>query len=172
MTDIFDNTILCKNCEIKMKPELVSKNGFNLRTLRCPKCQEIIAHPVDKQEYEEFVRLKKKEFAVKMRMVGNSYAISIPREIVNFMKEQEKMINDMVRLSFQDINKVSLMFGHQDSGCSEQENPNIKSRVIKAREYKLIKNNKPLLHIRQVSDSNNHKNNKTQIIKNIKEEEE
>jgi len=171
MADIFDNPILCKNCEIKMKPGLVSKNGFNLRVLKCPKCQEIIAHPVDRQEYEEFMRLKKKEFAVKMRMVGNSYAISIPREIVDFMKEQEKMLNDMVRLSFQDMNKLSLMFGCQDDACSEQDS-NVKSRFLKAREYKLMKNNKPVLHIRQVSDSANPKNNKTQIIKNAEDKEE
>ena len=166
MADIFDNPILCKNCEVKMKPELISKNGFNLRTLKCPKCHEIIVHPVDKQEYEEFMRLKNKEIAVKMRMVGNSSAISIPREIADFMKEQERMINDIVKLSFQDAQNLSLMFGH----CENNESmPEAKSRVIKAREYKVVKNNRPVIHVRQVSDSANPKNNRTQIIKNFEE---
>ena len=156
MQDIFDNPILCKNCEVKMKPELVSKNGFNIRTMKCPKCGEFILHPVDMQEYNEFMKLKNKEFEVKMRMVGNSYAISIPREIVDFIKEQEQMINDMVRLSFQDINKLSLMFGQNSQG---------QSRVVKAREYKVVKNNKPILHVKQFADSANPKNHKTQIIK-------
>lgn len=166
MEDIFDHPILCKNCEIKMQPVLVSKNGFNLRTLKCPECGEMIVHPADKQEYEEFMRLKKKEFAVKMRMVGNSYSISIPREIVDFMKEQEKILNDMVKLSFQDINKLSLLFN------SDEEDECSQSRVVKSKEYKIIKNNKPILHVRQFADSANPKNNKMQIIKDNEIEEE
>ncbi|MEM2932995.1 MAG: hypothetical protein QW622_02200 [Candidatus Pacearchaeota archaeon] len=150
-----------------MKLKLICKNGFNLRALECPKCQEIIVHPLDKKEYEEFMRLKNKEFAVKMRMVGNSYAISIPKEIVNFMKEQEKMINNIVKLSFQDMNRLSLMFDCEDS----ENTPEVKSRVIKAKEYKVIKNNKPILHIKQLTDSANPKNNKTKIIKNFDDEE-
>ena len=31
-----------------------------------------------------------------MRLVGNSYAVSIPREIVNFMNQQEKMMDEML----------------------------------------------------------------------------
>jgi hypothetical protein len=45
-----------------------------------------------------------------MRLVGNSYAVSIPKEIVSFMKEQEKIMDDMVRLCFEDIGKLSLNF--------------------------------------------------------------
>jgi hypothetical protein len=48
-----------------------------------------------------------------MRLVGNSYAVSIPKEIVSFMKEQEKIMNDMVRLCFEDIGKLSLNFGEE-----------------------------------------------------------
>ncbi len=137
-----------------MKPVLISKNGFNLRAVRCGKCGEAVIHPSDKQEYEEFIRLKKKDFEVKMRMVGNSYAISIPREIVDFMKEQEKMINNMVRLSFQDAGRLSLMFNTPEMNAdSGEESSNVKSRIIKAREIKIVRNNKPLLHARQFYDS-------------------
>ncbi len=45
-----------------------------------------------------------------MRLVGNSYAVSIPKEIVSFMREQEKIMNDMVRLCFEDMGKLSLNF--------------------------------------------------------------
>ena len=150
-----------------MKPGLVSKNGFNLRTLKCDKCNEVIIHPVDKREYEEFMRLKNKEFEVKMRMVGNSYAVSIPREIVDFMHESEKMMNDMVRLSFDNANRLSLMF---NTPCVNEENPNVHSRIVKSREVQVIKNNKPVLHARQIYDSANPKNNKTQVIR-VKQEE-
>jgi len=109
-TDIFENTILCNKCNSKMKKAQRIKNNFLFRTIICPKCNEEIIHPLDKQEYDKFINLKNKEFHVKMRLVGNSYAVSIPKEIVLFMKEQEKIMNYMVRLCFEDIGKLSLNF--------------------------------------------------------------
>ena len=66
----------------------------------------------DEQEYNDFMDLKKKEFSVKMRYVGNSYTVSIPKEIVNFMREQEKIMDDMVRLCFEDAGRLSLNFNN------------------------------------------------------------
>ena len=109
--DIFDNQILCKKCNVKMQPLQVLKNGFVLRAVGCPKCQNKIIHPVDEAEYNKFMNLKHKEFRVKMRLVGNSYAVSIPKEIVSFMQQQEKIMNDMVRLCFDQANRLSLNFG-------------------------------------------------------------
>jgi hypothetical protein len=174
--DIFDNTILCKKCNIKMQKVNLVKNNFVFRALVCPKCHEKIIHPSDEQEYNKFVDLKNKEFRVKMRLVGNSYTVSIPKEIVSFMREQEKMMNDMVRLCFEDMGRLSLDFKdqelEQDENGQEIDRSHQNTRVVKAREYKIIKNNKPAIHIRQFSDSANPKNNKTQIIKNKFEEEE
>ena len=45
-----------------------------------------------------------------MRLVGNSYAVSIPKEIVSFMNEQEKSMSEMVKLCFEDIGRLSLDF--------------------------------------------------------------
>jgi hypothetical protein len=165
--DIFDNEILCKKCSKVMKPGLVSKNGFNLRVIKCEKCNEIIVHPADKQEYDNFMRLKNKEFDVKMRMVGNSYSVSIPREIVNFMKEQENMINNMVKLSFQEAGKLSLMFNTPEMNPESQTpNPN-QSRIVR-REVRIVQNNKPVIHVRTVSDSTNPKNNQIKVFKSDK----
>jgi len=110
MTDIFENTILCKNCNIKMKKGEIVKNGFILRTVICPRCNDKITHPADEQEYNKFINLKNKEFRVKMRLVGNSYAVSIPKEIVSFIREQEKIMDDMVKLCFEDFGRLSLSF--------------------------------------------------------------
>jgi len=110
MADIFDNTILCSKCNAKMKKAKIAKNGFVMRAVVCPKCNEKIIHPADEQEYNKFVNLKNKEFRVKMRLVGNSYAVSIPKEIVSFIHEQEKIMNDMVRLCFEDFGRLSLNF--------------------------------------------------------------
>lgn len=110
MTDIFDNTILCNKCNTKMIPITVEHNGFVLRAVKCSKCNSKIIHPRDEQEYQDFLNLKKKEFTVKMRFVGNSYAVSIPKEIVNFMKEQEKIMDDMVKLCFEEFGRVSINF--------------------------------------------------------------
>ncbi|MCF7910395.1 hypothetical protein K9L16_01840 [Candidatus Pacearchaeota archaeon] len=115
MSDIFDNTILCKKCNSEMQKSQILKNGFTLRVLVCPgkDCKEKIIHPVDEQEYKKFMNLRNKEFKVKMRLVGNSYAVSIPKEIVSFMnqiREQEKIMDEMVRLCFEDFGKLSLNF--------------------------------------------------------------
>ena len=110
MADIFENPILCKKCNIRMKNAKIDRRGFILRAVICPKCREKILHPVDEQEYNKFINLKNKQFSVKMRLVGNSYAVSIPKEIVSFMNEQRKIMDDMVRLCFEDMGRVSLVF--------------------------------------------------------------
>lgn len=112
--DIFDNTILCKKCNAKMQKAQLVKNHFLFRVLVCPKCHEKLIHPADEQEYGRFINLKNKEFHVKMRLVGNSYAVSIPKEIVSFMREQEKIMDDMVKLCFEDMGKLSLNFGNEE----------------------------------------------------------
>jgi glutamate formiminotransferase len=97
-----------------MKKVSVNKEGFILRAVKCNKCNSLIIHPKDEQEYNSFKDLKKKEYNVKMRFIGNSYAVSIPREIVNFIREQEKIMDDMVKLCFEESGKISLNF-HQSN---------------------------------------------------------
>jgi len=113
MADIFDNPILCKKCNTRMKPVKLGKDGFLLRAVECPECKSRVLHPTDEAEYEKFRKLRDKTYRVKMRIVGNSYAVSIPREIVNFIKDQEKIMNDMVKLCFDDSRKLSLFFGDE-----------------------------------------------------------
>ena len=96
-----------------MQKAQLAKNGFLFRAVVCPKCGDKIIHPADEAEYNKFVNLKNKEFHVKMRLVGNSYAVSIPKEIVSFMREQEKIMDDMVKLCFEDMGKLSLNFGEE-----------------------------------------------------------
>ena len=108
--DIFDNTILCKNCNSEMQKAEISKNGFLLRVIICEYCNEKILHPVDEQNYNKFINLRNKEFSVKMRMVGNSYAVSITKEIVSFMNDQKKIMDQMVKLCFEEMGKLSLSF--------------------------------------------------------------
>jgi len=112
--DIFDNTILCKSCDKKMQKANVAKNGFLFRAMICEGCNEKILHPLDEENYNKFINLRNKEFSVKMRLVGNSYAVSIPKEIVSFMNTQEKEFNEldkMVKLCFEEMGRVSLSFG-------------------------------------------------------------
>ena len=121
MTDIFDNKILCKNCETPMKKAELIRNGFVFRLVVCPKCGDKIVHPVDEERYNKFKNLKNKDFNVKMRLVGNSYAVSIPKEIVLFMRQQEKVMDDMVKLCFEDLGRLSLNF--KDLGTPEGAYP-------------------------------------------------
>ncbi|MBR9704965.1 hypothetical protein GOV12_06130 [Candidatus Pacearchaeota archaeon] len=124
MTDIFSNTILCGKCDVKMIPVQVARNGFILRAVRCSECNSKIIHPKDEREYFNFMALRKKQFDVKLRFVGNSYAVSIPKEIVNFMREQEKIMDDMVKLCFEEFGKISLNFRPHGNGNSINKNQN------------------------------------------------
>ena len=131
--DIFQNTILCANCNTKMNRAQTQKNGFVLRSVVCPKCNSRIIHPKDEQEYKEFIELKNKQFHVKMRFVGNSYAVSIPREIVDFMQDQEKIIDEMVNLSFEEFGRISLNFGNHNSDEIEKEK--LREKLKKENKY-------------------------------------
>jgi len=128
--DMFDEIVVCSTCGRKMHRIDIIKNGFRLRALQCDKCNKRIYHPADIEEYKRFSQLKQRPFAVKLRMVGNSYTVSIPREIVDFMNEQEgmhqrmmKMQNEMVRVFFEEFGKISLTFaqGHQVQQDKEEQ---------------------------------------------------
>ncbi|MCX8159254.1 MAG: hypothetical protein N3D20_03155 [Candidatus Pacearchaeota archaeon] len=114
MADIFDTKIMCKKCDKEMEKCIVSKQGVELRAVRCKKCGNEIIHPADLNCLEHFNDLKGKKFNVKLRVVGNSHAISIPKEIINFINEQHKRMrkemDDMVRLAFEDFGKISISF--------------------------------------------------------------
>ena len=111
MADLFENTVFCKNCEKKMqREEDVLQNGFRMRSLKCPNCKNRILHPDDTREYDDFKNLKDKRYRVKLRFVGNSYAVSIPREIINFMNERDRQMNEMVDLYFEELGRISLHF--------------------------------------------------------------
>jgi len=116
MADIFDNTILCKGCNNKMDKALINKNGFELRAVICKPCNQNIIHPADINNLENFNNLKDKTYNVKLRVIGNSHAISIPKEIVEFIQHQEKIMDNMVKLCFEDMDKLSLRFGSHKGG--------------------------------------------------------
>lgn len=120
MVDVFEHKVLCKKCDSVMEHATVIRNGFKLRALVCPHGHDKIIHPADEEEYRRFKELRGKEFRVKMRIVGNSYAVSIPKEIVSFMYEQEKFMNDMVRLCFEDAGKLSLTFNEIEEKKGEE----------------------------------------------------
>ena len=119
MTDIFDANILCRKCNVPMTKMEIGKDGVKVRAVQCPKCHDRIIHPEDKSKLEQFNDLKGRTFSVKLRMVGNSHAISIPKEIVDFMQYQEKMMkrnfDNVVRLGFEDFGRLSVdFFGEED----------------------------------------------------------
>jgi prolyl oligopeptidase PreP (S9A serine peptidase family) len=97
-----------------MDKTLVIKSGHQLRAVQCSKCKQTIIHPADSTNLEHYNTIKDKTFHVKLRMVGNSHAISIPKEIVEFMQQQEKIMDDMVRLCFEDMRKLRIEFGGFD----------------------------------------------------------
>jgi len=107
MKDLFDTIIICKKCNKRTKKGTVMKEGFQLRGWKCPSCGETWVHPGDLKEYEEFRKIKNKKFQVKLRMVGNSYTVSIPREIVEFGEIKKDKV---VSVSLDQPEKVTLVF--------------------------------------------------------------
>ncbi|MFH1823550.1 MAG: hypothetical protein ABH817_02455 [archaeon] len=110
MEELFNQKIICSECKREMIKIAILKNGFKIRTLQCPKCKKNIYHPADIEEYKKFLILRKRPFSVKLRIVGNSYAVSIPKEIISFIHEQEKVHNEMIKMYMDEFGKLSLIF--------------------------------------------------------------
>ena len=129
--DIFDNVILCNKCGKKMKKITIERSGFKMRALECPGCGKRDYHPSDMEEFNKYSQLQKQNFQVKLRRVGNSYTVSIPKELIDFlddserqdmrpemdihkrMKEQMEHMNRMVTLALEHANKLSINFGQE-----------------------------------------------------------
>ena len=99
--------IVCKNCNERAEKTSVTKEGFELRAWKCPACKQTWFHPGDLKEYENFQKIKNKNFQVKLRMVGNSYTVSIPKEIVEFGEIKREKI---VKVCLDNPQKVTLVF--------------------------------------------------------------
>ncbi len=120
MTDLFDAKIVCDNCDRTAEKGVADRDGFRIRIAKCPECSKIWTHPGDMAEFEQFQKLKNKDFHVKLRMVGNSWAVSIPREIIEFHEEMEKemkkqiqQMERMVRLSFERPGRIAMFFNEE-----------------------------------------------------------
>lgn len=118
MKDIFDAKIICKTCDVEMKSHVIEKKGFALRAVKCQKCGDKIVHPSDLNNLNHYNAIRNKTYIVKLRVVGNSHAISIPKEIVNFFNETNRemrtQMDDMVKLAFEDFGKLSVSFINDD----------------------------------------------------------
>lgn len=113
MKDYFDAKISCKTCDKVMQPIMIEKSGCKLRAVVCPSCQEKIIHPIDLNSFNHYNSLKAKTYIVKLRIVGNSHAVSIPKEIIDFIHQNNQMnksIDEVVKLCFEDFGRLSLVF--------------------------------------------------------------
>lgn len=110
MTDIYNTTILCEDCNRKTTKNFIIKDGFKIRSWECNNCHKRWFHPLDLQEFQNFEKIKHKEFKVKLRFVGNSYAVSIPREIIDFQEEISKEIDKILYMSLEEPEKLSIFF--------------------------------------------------------------
>lgn len=107
MRDIYETTMLCDKCQKETQKSTVERDGFSLRTWHCFSCGEKWYHPSDLEEYQRFMKLKERDFHVKLRSVGNSWIVSIPKEIIRF---QEITATKVVNLQMDEPGKVILRF--------------------------------------------------------------
>lgn len=105
MRDIYDATIVCDKCQKQTIKSYLMKDGFKIRIWSCPNCNRKWYHPGDMEDYKNFMLLKKRKFEVKLRQVGNSWAVSIPKEIIDF---EEVTHTKVVKLSLDEPGKINL----------------------------------------------------------------
>jgi len=80
--DIWEHMGMCNKCNVRLEKTLTRKANFEIRTWHCRKCGKKIFHPIDLEKYSEWEKIKDKPFEVKVREVGNSFTVSIPKEII------------------------------------------------------------------------------------------
>ncbi|MBI2666910.1 hypothetical protein HYX13_04820, partial [Candidatus Woesearchaeota archaeon] len=107
-------------------------DGFELRAWECQKCSSVIYHPSDLRDYEDYKKLRKQNFNVKLRLVGNSFCVSIPKEIIDFQNEMlneleqeqrqmERKITQLVRLNLEEPGKIGLFFFQKSEDEEDEE---------------------------------------------------
>ena len=107
MKDIYDATMSCDKCKKSTIKSYKMKDGFKIRIWSCPQCGETWEHPTDMDAYKEFIDIKKRDFEVKLRPVGNSWTVSIPKEIIKF---EEVSQTKVIRMSLNEPGKLTLFF--------------------------------------------------------------
>lgn len=107
MKDLAETSIVCKKCKEETTLGYTTRDGVKIRIWQCPKCHETWYHPGDMEEYKQFLDLKKREFEVKLRQVGNSWAVSIPKEIIRFESVEHTKV---IRMSLDEPGKIVLSF--------------------------------------------------------------
>ncbi|MBI4448137.1 hypothetical protein HY643_04095 [Candidatus Woesearchaeota archaeon] len=112
MAEIFETTIICDNCKKPTERKIIQKDGFNIRSWHCPTCHKYWHHPLDLQEYKSFQQLKERTYQLKIRQVGNSWTVSIPKEIIAF-EEIETRINKMIKMSLEEPGKLTIFFSRK-----------------------------------------------------------
>lgn len=113
MKTISNAQINCPNCNKETAKAQEIIEGFRLRFHQCPKCHEKFYISNDLKEFEEFKKIRQRHFQVKLRTVGNSFTVTIPKEIIDFeerFKQMEHEMNKMMNLSLEEPGKVSLYF--------------------------------------------------------------
>jgi len=113
MEDLFNTTILCSQCNRPTEKLITLIDNFQLRKWVCKFCDKEWPHPEDIEKYNNFKNLKERKFQVKLRKVGNSHTISIPKEIIAFEGVFEKTLNELIDLNLEEPGKLSIYFSRR-----------------------------------------------------------
>lgn len=98
---------MCGQCHKETEKSEIEKDGYKIRCWKCNNCKKQWLHPGDLEAYKKFIELKKKDFEVKLRQVGNSWSVSIPKEIIRFEEVSQTKI---IRMSLDEPGKLSIFF--------------------------------------------------------------
>ena len=103
--DVWSAIVFCDTCKSKTNKGKIKKQGFAIRFWKCSSCGKQWFHPIDSNKFLQWKKLKKLQFRVKLRQVGNSYIVSIPKEIVKF---EELALGKEIQWTFKDAETLLL----------------------------------------------------------------
>jgi hypothetical protein len=87
------------------KPKMFKIDGFDVRGSECPKCNEGYLNGEDANLVYKFNQLKKQKLKATITTTGSSYAIRIPKALVELFKlKKGKKIN----ISLKDLHTIQM----------------------------------------------------------------
>lgn len=87
------------------KPKMFRIEGFDVRGSDCPKCQEAYLNSADANIVYKFNQLKNQKLKATVTTTGNSYAIRIPKALVDLFKLKK---GEKINISLKDLHTIQI----------------------------------------------------------------
>jgi hypothetical protein len=87
------------------KPKMFKIDGFEVRGSECPKCKEGFLNGEDANLVYKFNQLKNQELTATVTTTGSSYAIRIPKALVDLLNLKK---GEKINISLKDLHTIQM----------------------------------------------------------------